>query len=101
MWKWDRQRQLGVAAGVLDQPVDGVGGERRPALSGEHVAVVRERLAQRRQHPQLIAPDRVNTGLAALGPPPDMQRGRSRKLHLRPFELAGLLGAQAVTVGHR
>jgi hypothetical protein len=62
----DRQRQLGVAAGVLDQPVDGVGGERRPALSGEHVAVVGERLAQRRQHPPLIAPDRVNTGLAAL-----------------------------------
>jgi hypothetical protein len=30
----DRQRQLGVVAGVLDQPVDGVGGERRPALSG-------------------------------------------------------------------
>jgi hypothetical protein len=30
----DRQRQLGAVAGVLDQPVDGVGGERRPALSG-------------------------------------------------------------------
>ena len=28
----DRQRQLGAVAGVLDQPVDGVGGERRPAL---------------------------------------------------------------------
>ena len=68
------------------------------ALGGEHVAVVGERLAQRRQHPQLIAPDRVNTGLAALGPP-DMQRGRSPKLHLRPLQLAGLLGAQAVTVG--
>ena len=61
---------------------------------------VGERLAQRRQHPQLIAPDRVNTGLAALGPP-DMQRGRSPKLHLRPFQLAGLLGAQAVTVDHK
>jgi hypothetical protein len=33
--------------------------------------------------------------------PPDMQRGRSPKLHLRPFQLAGLLGAQAVTVGHK
>src|SRR5712691_12174873 len=49
------------------------------ALGGEHVAVVGEHLAQRRQHPQLIAPDRVNTGLTALGPP-DMQRGRSPKL---------------------
>ena len=94
----DRPRQLGAVADVLDQPVDGVGGERRPALGGEHVAVVGERLTQRRQHPQLIAPDRVNTGLAALGPP-DMQRGRSPKLHLRPFQLASLLGAQAVTVG--
>jgi hypothetical protein len=43
---------------------------------------------------------RVNIGLAALGPP-DMQRDRSPKLHLRPFQLAGLLGAQAVTVGHK
>ena len=98
MWKWTGSGRLGAVADVLDQPVDGVGGERRPALGGEHVAVVGERLAQRRQHPQLIAPDRVNTGLAALGPP-DMQRGRSPRLHLRPLQLAGLLGAQAVTVG--
>jgi len=71
------------------------------ALGGEHVAVVGERLAQRRQHPQLIAPDRVNTGLTALGPP-DMQRGRSPKLHLRPLQLAGLaLSSFSISVGSK
>src|SRR5258707_397643 len=80
------QLELGALADGLHKPVDGICRERRAALGCEDEAAVRVFLSKSRQHAQLVTADRMNARLAVLGPP-DMQGGRSTKLHLAPFQL--------------
>src|ERR1700730_18259322 len=97
MWKWTGSGSSAwlpvfLISRLMASVVNGV---RRSVV--EHVAVVGERLAQRRQHPQLISGEHW-----PCRPWPAGHAARPiAQLHLRPFQLAGLLGAQAVTVGHK
>jgi hypothetical protein len=94
-----RERQLGTCAYDLDQPVDGISRKGRSSLSGKDIAASGVFLPQLRKHAQFIAPNRMNAWLAVLGPT-DMQTSRPSELNLAPFQLAGVSGAQTVTIGH-
>jgi hypothetical protein len=65
----DRKGEFGAAADALDQPVDGVGGERTAALGCEDEARVRGLPPQLAQHSHLVAAERVPADFADLSAP--------------------------------
>jgi hypothetical protein len=80
---------LSASAHALDQAINCIGGERSAALGREDETVIGKLPPQLPQRPDLVAPERVNGRLAVLGPA-NMQRCRSAKLDLRPFQIADL-----------
>jgi hypothetical protein len=90
----DPKRQLGAPANGFDEPINGVSRKWTAALSLEDKSTRRIAL-QLAQHAQFVAADRVDCGLAVLGPA-DVQRRIAAPLDLRPLQIGDLDGPQAV-----
>src|SRR5215472_10321173 len=98
MWAWTPNDSLARANG-LHEAVDGVSGKRAAAFSLKNESTRRVAL-QLAQHAQFIAADGMHRGLAVLGPA-DVQRRIAAPLDLRPLQIGGLDGPQAVPEGNQ
>ena len=94
----DPKRQLGALANGLHEAVDGVSRKWAAALGLKDESTRRIAL-QLAQHAQFIASDRVDCGLAVLGPA-DVQCRIAAPFNLRPLQIGDLDSPQAVPEGN-
>src|SRR5215471_17256076 len=95
----DPERQLGARANGLHEAVDCVSRKWAAALGLKDESTRRIAL-QLAQHAQFIASDRVDCGLAVLGPA-DVQRRIAAPFNLRPLQIGDLDSPQAVPEGNQ
>src|SRR6516165_10163906 len=94
----DPERQLGALANGFHEAINGVSRKWTAALGLKDESTRRIAL-QLAQHAQFVAADRVDCGLAALGPA-DVQRRIAPPLDLRPLQIGDLDSPQAVPEGN-